>query len=289
LTKSVAVKIIHNILVPTDFSDCAINAYQYALQLADKWKAGLKLLHVVAPDYGVTDLPVLVDIATKEKIEVAVELLETFKTDGLTKATGTLSDLPSVTDDVKVSGLPHSSICSVAADEEFDLVLMGTNSYHSAWENAFGTNASSVLKQAHCHVLIVPEDAAYNGLKTVGFAADLHETDPYHLWKFCKLMEPFHAIVHCAHIERLGESQKTALKFEELQAFFENNAVALQLKFHAVQEDSVETGLSAFVSNWDLDLLAMPSPHRDVFSRMFHKSMTQQMALHTTVPLLVMK
>ena len=34
---------------------------------------------------------------------------------------------------------------------------------------------------------------------------------------------------------------------------------------------------------------AMPSPHRDVFSRMFHKSMTQQMALHATVPLLVMK
>ena len=282
-------KIIHNILIPTDFSDCAANAYQYGLLFADKWKAGLKLLHVVAPDYGVTDLPVLVDIATKEKIEVAIELLQTFKKDGLAKAKETMPALPNVTDEVKVSSLPYATICSVAADEEFDLVLMGTNSYHSAWETAFGTNASSVLKQAHCHVLIVPEDASYGGLQTVGFAADLHETDPYHLWKFCKLMEPFHAIVHCAHIEKLGEGEKTALKFEELQAFFENNAITLQLKFHAIQEDSVETGLSAFISNWDLNLLAMPSPHRDVFSRMFHKSMTQQMALHATVPLLVMK
>jgi nucleotide-binding universal stress UspA family protein len=283
------VKIIHNILIPTDFSDCAANAYQYGLLFADKWKAGLKLLHVVAPDYGVTDLPVLVDIATKEKIEVAIELLQTFKKDGLAKAKETMPALPDVTDEVKVSSLPYATICSVAADEEFDLVLMGTNSYHSAWETAFGTNASSVLKQAHCHVLIVPEDASYGGLQTVGFAADLHETDPYHLWKFCKLMEPFHAIVHCAHIEKLGEGEKTALKFEELQAFFENNAITLQLKFHAIQEDSVETGLSAFISNWGLNLLAMPSPHRDVFSRMFHKSMTQQMALHATVPLLVMK
>ncbi|MBK8566181.1 MAG: universal stress protein [Saprospiraceae bacterium] len=231
----------------------------------------------------------LVDIATKEKIEVAIELLQTFKKDGLAKAKETMPALPNVTDEVKVSSLPYATICSVAADEEFDLVLMGTNSYHSAWETAFGTNASSVLKQAHCHVLIVPEDASYGGLQTVGFAADLHETDPYHLWKFCKLMEPFHAIVHCAHIEKLGEGEKTALKFEELQAFFENNAITLQLKFHAIQEDSVETGLSAFISNWDLNLLAMPSPHRDVFSRMFHKSMTQQMALHATVPLLVMK
>ncbi len=282
-------KIIHNILLPTDFSGCAANAFQHSLLLADKWKSQIKLLHVVAPDYGVTDLPLLMDIAAKEKIELAIELLKTFKADGLTKVMEILQTLPNVTDDVKVGSLPHSSICTVASDEAFDLILMGTNSYHSSWETAFGTNASSVLKQANCHVLIVPEDATYHGLQTVGFAADLHETDPYHLWKLCKLMEPFHAIVHCAHIEKNGESEKTAMKFEELKAFFENKNIALQLKFHVLQEDSIEAGLSDFVSNWELDLLAMPSPHRDVFSRMFHKSMTQQMALHSTVPLLVMK
>ena len=169
------------------------------------------------------------------------------------------------------------------------MVVMGTNDYHSAWENAFGTNATSVLKQAHCHVLVVPEVAEFRGFSTVGFAANLHETDPYHLWKFCKLMEPFHAIIHCVHIEKEGSSEKTKIRFEELQEFFAHNDVALQLQFHALEEDTIETGLEAFVNTWNLDLVAMSSPHRDVFSQVFHKSMTKQMALHSKVPLLVMK
>ncbi|MCC6724280.1 MAG: universal stress protein [Saprospiraceae bacterium] len=282
-------KIIHKILVPTDFSDCAINAYHFSLQLASKWNANIKLLHVVTPDYGVTDLPVLVDIATKEKIEVSSELLKNFRESGLANMLEMLPSLPVVTDELKVSSLPYAAIATTADENEVDLVVIGTNDYHSAWENAFGTNASSVLKQAHCNVLVVPELAPFHGFSAIGFAADLHETDPYHLWRFCKLMEPFHSVVHCTHIEKQGSSDKTQMRFEELQAFFENNNTALQLQFHALDEDSIETGLGVFIESYGLDLLAMPSPHRDAFSNMFHKSMTRQMALHSKVPLLVMK
>ena len=40
---------IRRILVPTDFSDCAVLAVRYAAELADKFGAELVLLHVV-PD-----------------------------------------------------------------------------------------------------------------------------------------------------------------------------------------------------------------------------------------------
>ncbi len=282
-------KIIQSILVPTDFSACAENAYQFSLHLAEKWKSSVKLLHIVSPDFGVTDLPVLVDIATKEKIEVALELLKDFKANGLAKVMEMMPNLPVVTHDLKVSGLPFAAISTVAEEEGVELLVMGTNDYHSAWENAFGTNTTTVLKQAHCHVLVVPEVSAYHSFSTVGFAADLHETDPYHLWKFCKLVEPFHALVHCAHIEKTGSAERTRLRIEELKEFFANNTVALQLNFHTLEEDTIETGLGAFVDIWNLDLLGMSSPHRDVFSQLFHKSMTKQMALHSKVPLLVMK
>ena len=79
-------KIIHHILVPTDFSPCAANAYKFSLRLAAKWKSSIKLLHIVSPDNGVTDLPVIAEMATKEKIEVAVGLLRNFKDIGLQEA-----------------------------------------------------------------------------------------------------------------------------------------------------------------------------------------------------------
>ena len=68
-------KIIQKILVPTDFSDSAENAYLLSLRLAEKWQASVKLLHVVSPDFGVTYLPLVVDLATKEKMEVAQQEL----------------------------------------------------------------------------------------------------------------------------------------------------------------------------------------------------------------------
>lgn len=282
-------KIIHKLLVPTDFSDCAENAFLFALQLAWKWKASVQLLHLVEPDYGITDLPVLVDIATKEKIDVAKELIKTFQENGMVKAKQAIVSMPVVTNEVKVSSLPYSAISKIAEAEDFDLIVMGTNDYHSAWENAFGTNSTAVLGKAECNVLVVPENDKFQGFSNVGFAADLHVADPYHLWRFCKMMEPFHSVVRCAHIEKSGSQEKTALRIEELKEFFANNAVALQLDFQTIEEDTVETGLETFANDWNLDLLAMPSPHRDVFSQVFHKSMTKQMALHSKVPLLVLK
>ncbi len=287
--KSIAVKIINNILVPTDFSACAENAYHFSLRLADKWKSSVKLLHVVSPDYGVTDLPVIVDLAAKEKIDVAQQLLHTFKDIGLSKAKPELQTEPKVTDEVKISGLPYAAINTVAEEEEADLIVIGTNSNHSAWENAFGTNAAQVVKKSPCHVLVVPEGASFKGFSMVGFAADLHETDPYHLWKACKMLEPFHAIIRCAHIEKEGKGNESKLRIEELKEFFANNPIALQITFHTLEEESIEIGLEAFANEWNLDLLVMTSPHRDVFGQLFHKSMTKQMALHSKVPLLVLK
>lgn len=278
-------KIIHKILVPTDFSACAANAYRFGLRLAEKWKSSLKLIHIVAPDNEVSDLPVIAELATKERIEVAVELLHNFKDQGIQEAQ---SEVP-VTEEVKISLLPDSAISTVAEEDETDLIVIGTHREHSGWENVFGTYASTVVKQAKCHVLVVPEDAVFHGFRTVGFAYDLQETDPYHLWQACKLMEHFHAILHCVHIEKEGKKEESKLRIEEMKDFFANNAQALQINFHTLEEATVANGLDAVANEWNLDLLVMPSQHRDFLSRLFHKSMTQQMALHSKVPLLVLR
>ncbi|MBI5917570.1 MAG: universal stress protein [Bacteroidetes bacterium] len=283
-------KIIHRILVPTDFSPCAENAYQYSLHLAEEWKSSVKLLHIVSPDYEWTDMPVLVDHATREKIGVAQQLLTNFKDIGLSKAKADLPTELKVTDDIEISGVAYAAISNFAKRDESDLIVIGTESHHhTAWDNAFGSIAASVVQHAHCHVLVVPEEAHFTDILMVGFAADLHQTDPYHLWKTCKMLEPFHPVVRCVHVEKEGKTIETKVRIEELMDFFANNAVALQISFHTLLEETIATGLEAFANKWNLDLLVMPSPQRDMFSRMFHPSMTKKMALHSKVPLLVLK
>ena len=41
---------MNNILVPTDFSDSAKNAYEFALKLAERCNGAIKVSHVHYPD-----------------------------------------------------------------------------------------------------------------------------------------------------------------------------------------------------------------------------------------------
>lgn len=289
VTKSLAMKIINSILVPTDFSACAENAYQFSLRLADVWQSSIKLLHVILPNYGTVERPVVVDYAKLENKEDAHDWLVKFKEAGLANARPELLETPRVTQELKVSLLPQLAIGTALEASEFDLVVVGTHSSHTYWEKTWGTHASMVMRQAHCHVLVVPEEADYRGFSVVGFAANLRATDPYHLWKTCQMLAPFQPSFHCVHIERGNTADGRQLDLEELESFFFQHAENYPITFHALQVASVVEGLEVFVKDWGLDLLVMPCQHRDFFSQLFHKRMTTQMAQQTKLPLLVVR
>lgn len=269
--------IFNNLLVLTDFSPSAANAFLFSLRLAEKWKSVIKLLYIISPEYGTTKVPVTVDLAIKEYSKAAMEKLRKFKNKGLQEANVKVK----VTTEVKSCIQPNTAICLVEKVDNIDLIVIGTNGENSTWENSYGSNAGRVVKQSHCSVLVVPEDFDYHGIKTVVFAADLHEIDPHYILQACKLMEPFHPVIRCVHIEK--ESQ---LRVEKLESFFLTNAMNLQITFHNFEEESDITSLEALTNKWDVNLLVMTSYYKEMFSQIFHESLTKQMSLH--MPLLVL-
>jgi nucleotide-binding universal stress UspA family protein len=51
---------------------------------------------------------------------------------------------------------------------------------------------------------------------------------------------------------------------------------------------NVQEGIVQYASDIRADLIVMGTMHRNFLERLFHKSVTQQVVFHTTVPLLVM-
>jgi universal stress protein A len=142
---------IRRILVPTDFSDCALPAVRYAAELADKFAAELILLHVVPdtvlalPDAvmptptPMADLDALTD-AGKEGLSnlIAAEKLE--------------SRHPRP--EVRI-GSPAQEIIAAAKDLHVDLVCIGTHGRGGLARVLLGSVAEHVLRQAPCPVLTV--------------------------------------------------------------------------------------------------------------------------------------
>ncbi|MEZ5055669.1 MAG: universal stress protein [Saprospiraceae bacterium] len=278
---------IHQILLPTDFSEVAQAAYRFALQYAAKIKASIKVVHVVIPEYEALDLPVVAAQATKERVEAARIAMKSFIDYGITQleTTHQLDDIPKVTSEIEIGGVAET-IHTFAERDKADLIIMGTRDEHNAFDRFFGSVSSNVLANTGCNVLIVPPDFRTSEVKNIAFATDLKSTDPYNIWKAAQMLEIFHPIFHCIHV---GNGNNHEVNMNEIRDFFENRAPALQMHFKEIEGNSVSEALNEYIDTFEIDLLVMQSPKRGFLERIFHTSITRKMTLGCNIPLLVMR
>lgn len=140
---------ITRILVPTDFSECATHALEYAVELAVKLSASMVLLHVFLPPVvympdGVWALP-----------EGAPNVHDKLRTalDSLAAQTRKTSSRPVET--ALAEGDPSKEIVKAAADHGCDLIVIGTHGRSGISHLVLGSVAEKVVQRAACPVLTV--------------------------------------------------------------------------------------------------------------------------------------
>jgi nucleotide-binding universal stress UspA family protein len=156
---------LERILVPIDFSDCSLDALEYAVQVARRSRASITLFHVLEPvSYGL-DFSLL-HVAKREKMrEVIGERLS-----GLAKA---LAAAQVPTDIQLRGGLPSDSILDGAKAMPADLIVMGTHGRRGLSHTLSGSVAEAVLRKSSCPVLTVRSPKFSAGHRRVVPSVDL--------------------------------------------------------------------------------------------------------------------
>lgn len=144
------------ILFPTDFSEHARGAQNYAVALAREFGAELLVIHVVqlysyVVDFGMENARQYEAITgTLQKLMDA--LLEELAAEPI-QVNGRL-----------VQGDPAGEIVRTAADEACDLIVMGTHGRGALEHMLLGSVAERVVRKAPCPVLTVrPPAHAFEG------------------------------------------------------------------------------------------------------------------------------
>ncbi len=278
-----------NILFPTDFSHTAQQALRYGLALAAAWQARIQLLHVVFPELSAMDLPVLDTKVTQDKVEAARSLLQSFADAAVAEwlADQEVAQPPTLEINVEV-GNPTAVIAQVAHRDQADLIVMGTRGEHNLLERLLGSVTTSTAQKAHCPVWIVPEKASLTRPQIVVYASDLSEHTPWQIWKLSEWLWPFGIVLHCVYVDT-GQSSKGEVSLRELEAFFSQHASYLQAHYHQIAGHSVIEALDEFADQHHADLMVMYAPPHNLWERLMHPSLTRKMAMHTTIPLLLLK
>jgi len=140
---------IKKILFPTDFSEAAEKAFNYALFLADSHNAELTLLHVVDQLHGLTHYEVLA-VTPMDIVEKMVKRAH----ENLQAMVERAKDTANATESVR-EGKTWDVICKTAIEESADIIVMASQGRTGLSHALIGSVAETVARHARCPVLIV--------------------------------------------------------------------------------------------------------------------------------------
>ncbi|MGB5007963.1 MAG: universal stress protein [Ferruginibacter sp.] len=274
------------ILLPTDFSTCANNAVDFAVQSAKYIPMEITLLHAfehtgsLYTDYmGVNrefNQTVLDEI--HQKLAQLKDLIR--ETEGVTVHTY-----------VSVTPL-LDSVMQVAEEMNADLIIMGTLGAGGLKEKIWGSKTAALIGKTKVPVMVIPFYYTWKRPAKLLFATNHFENDPVILDYLFEMGNLYIAQMQITVMtdqdddkaETFLEHTRKAPVYEKMlkENYHEETLTVTQLYGKTFEET-----LQQHIEDNHIDILAMVTyPRSSFWDRLFHPSLTKQMSYHTNIPLL---
>lgn len=154
---------IKKILYATDLSENSRHAFAYAAGIANRYGAGVTILHVIEElSRYTTDRIALFagdeefEKIRKRKEQDVIDIIKKRLENFCAQASSELPECPFITKETIVKvGLPSNVILEEAHGGEFDMVVMGTRGHSTILDAEMGSTARRVLRRCKKPVLTV--------------------------------------------------------------------------------------------------------------------------------------
>ncbi|PHN04966.1 universal stress protein [Flavilitoribacter nigricans] len=262
------------ILVPTDFSENAYNALNFAIAFANEFGSEIFLIHTFKL-YSSTGMFISVesymeDDARKDLAEMIRETKPKLKNGATVKHKLYRGDAAPV-------------IASVADKEGFNLIIMGTQGASGLKEIFTGSTTNGVIKASRTPLLMIPEGCPYQPLKTAVFAIDQDEISG------TEVVEPLLKIARIFDTRINVFHQDTGGRDSGIKARIRQFLDPVEASYHfSLDEQHITDSIDEFVEEKQADLLCMIRRKRSFLESIFHQSVTTEEAFHSKIPLLVL-
>jgi len=270
------------ILVPTDFSEGAFKAVEYAINFSKD--IGSKIIICHAFELPAQGINVMIDISAELEKNAKIELqkLEYRISEGKF-GEGVAIEYISLLGDL------NEVLMTLTEQYSADMVVMGTKGEGDLASKLFGTNTVSVIKNCKIPLLVIPGKAVYKSVKNIAFAIDyLRPAEDTTLTILREIAIKNDAKLSLVNVHTDGEIGEFIASVKDMQHWYEKQLEGANIDFVFVENYAIEDGVFEFIRHNNIDMLAMITRKHGFFDKIFRKSISEELALHTDVPLLTM-
>ncbi len=275
------------ILVPTDFSQEANNALDFAIQWAKIDQASIHLLHVL--ELPSSSFSIMGDVqSTYDDFDevYAVKLLEKVKS-----TLGELEDKVSaegitVESHIK-QGNTYKHIYKKITENGYDLIIMGSTGASGLQELIVGSNAEKVIRHSEVPVITIKDKTDLTSIRNMVYATDFEHNRSIQLAKY--IQELLGINIHLLKVYNTNRWAYTAESAkDELEKFakregFENYSI------NTIDAPFVEDGIVEFAEKNNADMIFMGTHGYTGIPHLLFGSSAEAVANHSNKPVLTVK
>lgn len=278
-------KVMKHILVPTDFSDQANYAVEFAAKLGQAIGAEITLLHVVVdgtlPTVNYTGEVALPDM--QDRLFV-MKLIEKGKEELRTLASRPDLEGLNIHTELHVGDI-YYGVKDIISEKNIDLVVMGTKGASGFEELIIGSNAERVVRHAKCPVLTIHERPANMEIKNIVYANALEEPDHTCAGIVNDIQKAFGARVHVVRVNTPNNFKTDHATSPILEQIAAQSGFS-DFETHIYNDASEEEGILNFASKVDADLIVMATHGRTGLAHLLSGSLAESVVNHTHRPVL---
>lgn len=286
---------LRRIVVPVDLSPASENAMLFACQLAHMFDANMEVVYVMDSIFEGAKPSASGFLSSYRKTmqdEVNAFVRKATKDSAIT-CPGDMA----ITDEEPEPGSTRPWLRTNIAfgfpeevlDElsnKADLLVMGTTGRGSLTRKLFGSVSIAVSKNAHCPVLLVPPQAQFKGFHNILYASNFDSLDPLTIKQTVAFARRFNGQLHFVHVGQPGESGVDLEK-----RLFEINYIYsdpdMPFIFTKMVGENIVESLHEYAFEQRIGLFVFVTHQRSFWEDLLHHSISKEMLLHTSTPVLV--
>jgi nucleotide-binding universal stress UspA family protein len=273
---------LERLTVPVDLSEESGHALRFAWEMAKTTGSSLEVIYVMDSIFEGSRASPSGFLSGYGKTMQSE--LDAFVKNALPELGAAETPQPAVITKV-LFGFPDATILEYSS--QCDFMVIGATGRSAFSKRLLGSVSAEVSRSSHCPVLLVPQNAVWNGFKDLVYTSDFESLDPIRVVQAAAFATRVGAHISFVHVGPATGMSEVALqeKFRLITSLLPEEL--RQTTMIKLVGDEVMEALYNYTTSHKADLLVFVTHERRSWEHLLHKSITSEALTDAKLPMLV--